>query len=180
MEIPTINPDLYRDLSQLEDDIMDFIKENGPKSLSNPIINEFVINELIPKWADDLEVNSDEDMLYIRLILDDTYDSDINLNLSFYARIRELYTSLLKSDIQDLRDSLEKSLGLGLIVLKIQKEGKTILEQRINETVGKVLKDKWIKFDSYDTELEVNPDTGGYLVVNIYEGSTYISFHFDL
>ena len=104
MEISTINPDLYRDLSQLEDDIMDFIKENGPKSLSNPIINEFVINELIPKWADDLEVNSDEDMLYIRLILDDTYDSDINLNLSFYARIRELYTSLLKSDIQDLRD----------------------------------------------------------------------------
>lgn len=171
-----INSDFYRELNQLEDDIMDFIKENGPDSLSDPSIKEIIREKLIPEWADDLTVYRDEDMLYVRLILEDDYNSDINLNFNFSARIRELYTPLLKSNIQDLRDSLEKHLGP--IIPKIQEKGKTILEQMVNETVGKVL--QWIKFDNYDTEVEVNPYTGGYLVINIYSGSTYISFHFDL
>lgn len=174
-----INPDFYRELNQLEDDIMYFIEENGPNFFSElGSIKEIIQKKLIPKWADDLEVNSDEDMLYIRLMLEDDYDSDINLTLNFYARIRDLYIPLLKSNIQDLRDSLEKSLGL--IIPKIPGGDRKIMKQTVNEIVEKALKDKWIKFDSYDTEVEVNPDTGGYLVVNIYEDSTYISFHFDL
>lgn len=178
MKTSTLNPDLYRDLNQLEDDLMNFIEEYGPNSLSNPIINESLREKLIPKWADDLEVNSDGDMLYVRLILEDDYDSDINLNFNFYARIWDLYTPLLKSDIQDIRDGLEKHLGP--VISQIREEGKLTvpLQNLLDSTVEKAL--KWIKFDSYDTEVEVNPDTGGYLIVNIYEGSTYISFHFDL
>ena len=175
-----INSDFYRELNQLEDDIMNFIEENGPNSLSERgRIREIIQEKLIPEWADDLEVNSDEDdMLYVRLILNDDYDSDINLYFNFFTRIRDLYTPLLKSNIQDIRDVLQEHLGP--VMSQIREEGKLTpsLQNSLNETVEKVL--KWIKFDSYDTEVEVNPNTGRYLVVNIYSGSTYISFHFDL
>lgn len=178
METSIIRSDFYKELHQLEDLIMDFIEKNGPHSLSDPGITEIIKEKIIPEWADNIEVMPDANMLYVRFIWEDDYVSDINISFNFYARIRDLYTPLLKSNIQDIRDVLEEHLGP--IISRIQEEGKLIppLKALLNETIGKVL--KWIKYDSYDTEVEFNPNTGGYLVINIYSGSTYISFHFDL
>lgn len=184
MEASIIRSDFYQELHQLEDLIMDFIEENGPHSLSNPDIEEIIRRKLIPKWADDIEVTSDEDMLYVRLILGDDYDSDININFNFYGRIRDRYNPLLICNIQNIRNDLEEHLGS--FISQIQEEGRLTphLKSLLDETIEKVL--QWIKYDSYDTEVEINPNTGGhlvtggYLVINIYSGSTYISFHFDL
>lgn len=178
MGTQVINSDFYRELNQLEDQIMDFVEENGPDSLSDPGITEIIKEKITPKWADDIEVTNDDTMLYVRLILEDDYDSDLNINFNFYARIRDLYTPLLKSNIQDIRDDLEKHLGS--FISQIQGEGKLTphLKSLLNETIEKVL--RWIKCDRYDTEVEFNLNTGGYLVINLYSGSTYISFHFDL
>lgn len=174
MGTQVINRDFYQELYQLEDHIMDFVKENGPHSLSDPGITEIIKEKIIPKWADDIEVTDDDTMLYVRLILEDDYDSDLNLCFNFFAQINALYTPLLKSNIQDIRDDLEKQLGP---VISQMREGLNP-KQVLNETIGKVL--QWIKYDSYDTDMDLNPNTGEYLVINIYSGSTYISFHFDL
>lgn len=174
MGTQVINPDFYRELNQLEDLIIDFVEENGPHSLSDSGITEIIKEKITPKWADDIEVTNDDTMLYVRLILEDDYDSDINLSFNLFAQINELYTPLLKSNIQDIRDNLEKQLGP---VISQMREGLNP-KQVLNKTIEKVL--QWIKYDSYDTDMDLNQDTGGYLVINIYSGSTYISFHFDL
>lgn len=181
METSIIGSDFYKELSQLEDLIMDFIEENGPHSLSDPGIIEIIKEKMIPKWADDIEVTNDTNMLmlYVRLILEDDYNSDINICFNFNARIRDLYTPLLKANIQDIRDVLKEHLDP--IIPSMSKEDE-YTKQKIHEVIEEVL--KWIKYDHYNIELKINQDTGGYLVVNIYSTSiftsTCISFHFNL
>lgn len=178
MGTQVINPDFYWELNQLEDHIMGFVEENGPHSLSDSGITKIIKEKITPKWADGIEVTNDDTMLYVRLLLGDDYDSDIQLSFNFYAQINGLYTPLLKSNIQDIRDDLEKQLDS--FISQIHEEGKftPTLKTLLHETIEKVL--KWIKYDSYDTDMDFNPNTRGYLVINLYSGSTYISFHFDL
>lgn len=166
-----IKSEFYQRVSELNDSLMDYIKENGPYSLGyTSKINEIVETKM--KEIGDCEVEITDTMVKVDLYLNDDWDTSLQITLNFYTKIKDLFIPLIKVNLQEFSDNLKESLMP--IVQNFDQEDYTdqSIEDAINQVLDKAT--RWIKFNGYQLEWSRKDE---YIKVHLSDRSVQISLN---
>lgn len=146
-----IKSEFYQRVSELNDSLMDYIKENGPYSLDYNSPEIIGIVETKMKEIGECEVEIIDSMVNVNLYLDDCWGTCFQITLNFYAKIKNLFTPLLKVNLQEFRDNLKKSL---ISIVQNFDNEKEYTDQQIENAINRVLDKatRWIKSNGYQLE----------------------------
>lgn len=146
-----LKPEFYQRISELHDSLMDYIKENGPYSLDYylPKIQEITETKMKEIGTTKVE-NTNGTTVIVNLYLEDDWDTSFQITLNFYAKIKNLFTPLLKVNLQEFRDNLKTSL----IPILPKSDQEEYTDRQIEEEINQVLykATMWIKSNEYQLE----------------------------